>query len=68
MVSFRATTIYIAADTLKAHYVTTVGLLDGTLEGHLKAGDAQQFGGRLVLFAFLQVGQKVIGNPQPLRR
>ena len=59
---------YIAADILETHHLPAFGLLDGTLEGLLKAGDAQQLGGRLTLLAFLQVGQEVIGHLQSLGR
>ena len=33
---------------VQAHYLSPFDLLDGALEGRLKAGDAQQLGGRLV--------------------
>ncbi len=59
---------YIAADILEPHHLTAVSLLDGTPEGCLKAGDAQQFSGRLVFLTFLQIGQKVVGHSRPRNR
>jgi len=39
-----------------AHYLSSFDLLDGSLEGRLKAGDAQQLGGCFILLAFFQIG------------
>jgi len=51
---------YIASDILEAHYLTSISLLDGTLEGRLKTGDAQQFVRRFGLLTFLQVSQEIV--------
>jgi len=55
-------------DALERDDLSCIGLLHCAAEGVFETGYAQQFAGRLVLFAFLQIDLEIVRHAQPRRR